>query len=74
MIMLAHPDGAEIGAGKRALKSVCAWLTEAFDLVIECLEKSGQRRALTGLDDRMLKDMGISRCDAYREYAKPFWR
>ena len=33
-----------------------------------------QRRALLGLDDAMLKDIGLSRADAIREGSKPFWR
>jgi uncharacterized protein YjiS (DUF1127 family) len=31
-----------------------------------------ERRALMQLDDRMLKDIGIGRSEAYREAAKPF--
>jgi uncharacterized protein YjiS (DUF1127 family) len=27
-----------------------------------------------GLDDRQLGDMGVTRCDAEKEYSKPFWR
>ena len=33
-----------------------------------------QRRELLALDDRMLKDIGLSRADAFREGRKPFWR
>jgi len=33
-----------------------------------------QRRTLMQLDERMLRDMGISRADAEHEAAKPFWR
>ena len=33
-----------------------------------------QRTHLAALEDHLLKDMGISRADAYRESAKPFWR
>jgi uncharacterized protein YjiS (DUF1127 family) len=33
-----------------------------------------QRRALLGLDDAMLKDLGLSRVDALQEGGKPFWR
>lgn len=33
-----------------------------------------QRRALLGLDEAMLKDIGISRIDALREGSKPFWQ
>jgi uncharacterized protein YjiS (DUF1127 family) len=38
------------------------------------LERRRQRRALLRLPDAMLKDIGISRCDAWREAEKPFWR
>ena len=37
-------------------------------------ERRRQRRALLGLDDAMLKDIGLGRGDAFREAAKPFWR
>jgi len=39
--------------------------------------RSQQRRALADLielDDRMLRDIGVSRDAARREAAKPFWR
>lgn len=32
------------------------------------------RRRLRELDEALLKDMGISRTDALREAAKPFWK
>ncbi len=37
-------------------------------------ERGQQRRHLAALDDRLLRDMGISRADAAREAAIPFWR
>jgi uncharacterized protein YjiS (DUF1127 family) len=33
-----------------------------------------QRRALAELDDRMLRDIGLTRSQAEREIRKPFWR
>ena len=33
-----------------------------------------QRYSLAQLDDRILRDMGISRAEAERESNKPFWR
>ena len=32
-----------------------------------------QRRQLATLDDRLLADIGINRCDVMRECDKPFW-
>jgi uncharacterized protein YjiS (DUF1127 family) len=36
-------------------------------------ERLKQRSALAGMDDRMLKDIGVSRTDALVEMHKPFW-
>ncbi len=38
------------------------------------IERSRQRRALADLDDHLLDDIGITRSEAAREIAKPFWR
>jgi len=37
------------------------------------LVRKRQRRALQELSEHMLKDIGISRCDVYRESSKFFW-
>jgi uncharacterized protein YjiS (DUF1127 family) len=37
-------------------------------------EIARQRRALLTLDDRMLKDIGITRAEAEREASRPSWR
>lgn len=46
----------------------------ALDRVLEWLERSASRRRLGALDDRMLRDIGLSRCEAEQEASKPFWR
>ena len=38
------------------------------------MERSRQRRALTELDDRLLRDIGLTRDEARREGANPFWK
>jgi uncharacterized protein YjiS (DUF1127 family) len=38
------------------------------------LERAQQRRRLLSFDDRMLKDIGLSRADAWREASKPLWK
>lgn len=37
-------------------------------------DRQRQRRRLAGLDDRLLRDIGIERADALREASKPFWQ
>jgi uncharacterized protein YjiS (DUF1127 family) len=36
-------------------------------------QRSLQRTALAALDDRMLKDIGLTPADVAREINKPFW-
>ena len=46
----------------------------AFVTIGRWIERTRQRRALAGLDDQMLRDIGITRAEAARECGKPFWR
>ena len=50
------------------------WLISAFSMTSAWMERTKERRQLISLNDTMLKDLGISRADAEREYRKPFWR
>jgi uncharacterized protein YjiS (DUF1127 family) len=43
-------------------------------VVRRALERRRQRLALLGLDDWMLKDIGVTRDQALKEGQKPFWR
>jgi uncharacterized protein YjiS (DUF1127 family) len=47
-------------------RSAMGWLLEAW-------ERRRTRDYLTQLDDRMLKDIGVTRVEARREASKPFW-
>jgi uncharacterized protein YjiS (DUF1127 family) len=42
--------------------------------LLEWRRLARQRRALASLDDRALKDIGLSRSDIFVETTKPFWR
>ncbi|WP_275097531.1 DUF1127 domain-containing protein [Sedimenticola hydrogenitrophicus] len=44
------------------------------ELITLWYQRQRQRRALLQLNDRMLSDIGISRCDAEQEATKPFWK
>jgi len=56
--------------------NVRAWSRDLVRIAL-CLpafvEVARQRRTLLTLDDRALKDIGISRADAHREGNRSFW-
>lgn len=49
-------------------------LFSAFDTLLTWQERASQRAALDSLDDRMLKDIGLSRSMIAAEVGRPFWR
>ena len=53
-------------------------LRQVLSLVRKILKQWGRRRReraeLARLDDRMLRDIGITRGDVWQEISKPFWR
>ncbi len=57
---------------------ISAYLSKAFRALVGTLEtwqeRVDQRRHLLELDERLLRDIGLSRYDVQREAAKPFWR
>ena len=70
---LVHGDRASptpIGVFAR----LCRGASALFRLLLVWQDRERQRRHLRGLDDRLLKDMGLSRADVAHEAAKPFWR
>lgn len=68
--------GCALGAAAKplgALKFVRVSCCKALEIVMIWQERAEQRCALKELDSRQLKDIGITRADASREAAKPFW-
>jgi uncharacterized protein YjiS (DUF1127 family) len=49
-------------------------IARALGLAMVWLDRVGQRRRLAELDDHMLRDIGVTRADAWAEAEKPFWR
>jgi len=66
-----HPLPAVPGLHPRLRRLVSL---EWIRIVGVWMERSRQRHALAQLDDRALKDIGVTRAQATREAAKPFWR
>lgn len=48
-------------------------LSAPFAILATWGERLKQRAALAEMDERMLKDIGLSRADALVEADKPFW-
>ena len=54
---------------------IAATIYAAIERNIRAMTKrANQRRALAGLNDRMLADMGLTRADVEREIRKPVWQ
>ncbi len=51
----------------RLVHRLAAW-------IVLCHERAQQRQALAELDDRMLRDVGLTRAQARFEAEKPCWR
>lgn len=51
-----------------------SWPSRILANVRRWLDRRCERLALGRLDERMLKDIGVSRIDAEREIEKPFWQ
>jgi uncharacterized protein YjiS (DUF1127 family) len=51
-----------------------AWLASRLDQLLVWLDRSRQRRQLGEMDDRMLRDIGLSRTSAWAETQKWFWQ
>jgi uncharacterized protein YjiS (DUF1127 family) len=46
----------------------------AIDALLTWQERAAERAHLSALEDRILRDIGLSRADADHEASKPFWR
>jgi uncharacterized protein YjiS (DUF1127 family) len=46
---------------------------EAMRMLRHWYDIARERRALATLDERALKDIGVSRADALEEASRPFW-
>ena len=66
--------GGRVAKARRAAHSAGTAAPRLFGALREWRRRSKGRAQLASLDDRMLKDIGISRADADVLANKPFWR
>ena len=85
VLLLARAPVARVGRAAAAEPVRAAWLARSLrgltaaiergvDALLTWYERTQMRRQLLMLDDRLLKDIGISRLEAMHEAEKPFWR
>ncbi|MGI9304821.1 MAG: DUF1127 domain-containing protein [Gammaproteobacteria bacterium] len=61
-------------ANTRIIASFVSRLVKGvFHTLLMWQQRYAQRKQLQGLDDRMLKDIGLTRADVAHEISKPMW-
>jgi uncharacterized protein YjiS (DUF1127 family) len=69
---IAAPDATSTAI---LLRRVAQWaLAAGIERLLLWHETSRQRKHLAMMDDRLLRDIGLTRADVARETEKPFWR
>ncbi len=64
-----NPLGTEIFRGQ-----VVAQVARSIEILLLWQRRANERHALAELDDKILRDLGLSRSEVARELRKPFWR
>ncbi len=65
--------GGAVAAPLRAFGKVRRVTVKCLKIIMVWQERAEQRHALSELNEQMLKDIGVSGADAYKEVLKPFW-
>jgi uncharacterized protein YjiS (DUF1127 family) len=66
---------ASVASAARLLAHEIAYLViRSLDGLARLNERARERRILTAMDERALRDIGLSRGDSAMESYKPFWR
>lgn len=70
----AGAGSSPTGIARPAAAAVASLIWRGLDVLLDWQERSRQRHMLMGLDDHMLRDIGLTRAEAEAEFRKPPWR
>ena len=73
MVMIAESRSRSISLS-RYWNHIGSGLVSIFDLLLDWQDRATMRANLKSMNNRMLKDVGLSAADVNRETEKPFWR
>ncbi|HXV32141.1 MAG TPA: DUF1127 domain-containing protein [Sinorhizobium sp.] len=75
--MYRYTTGDKSGSihlGPTGRKTGASLSVRLVDAMLNWIERARQRRHLAELDDRLLRDIGVSRAEVEAEISRPFWR
>jgi uncharacterized protein YjiS (DUF1127 family) len=64
-------------SGETVINTLAGGIARIGQFLLELeamMDRAGERRAMRGLGEHILRDIGLSRADVEREASKPFWR
>jgi uncharacterized protein YjiS (DUF1127 family) len=67
-------QGFDLVADRTLGHAAARRLAIILETVANWQERAAQRHRLAGLDERMLRDVGLTGADIRHELEKPFWR
>jgi len=70
----AGVESSPTGIVRPAATAVASMFWRGLDVLLDWQERSRQRHMLMGLDEHMLRDIGLTRAEAEAEFRKPPWR
>jgi uncharacterized protein YjiS (DUF1127 family) len=72
--VVQRPVLSASGPWTRFVRAIDNRLESVADALLTWQRRHRDRMHLQSLDDRILRDIGISYVDVHREASKPFWR
>ena len=71
--MQTNGAAAQTGFGGRWRAELLGLTIRAFETLLAWQTRAAERGQLAAMDDRLLRDVGLTRSDVERERIKPFW-